>query len=163
MELQWLKRDFETLAENKQQKVRYYDSRVNYTTMAYLAWLRFFYFALSSASSTLHCVHWPMVLGLSLSSSFLYFLILLQPFIKLYRTHNLLDTICKEHTLICQRILEAMNQDAEAGASNDGVRFDFGLQVRALSDDSFCGGEMKVYGCAIAFALLAVTAFELYA
>ncbi|XP_023533523.1 uncharacterized protein LOC111795374 [Cucurbita pepo subsp. pepo] len=147
-----------TFAEN----VRYYKSRATCTTLAYLAWLRFFYFAVSPASSTLHCFHWPMVLDLSLSSSFLYFLILLPAFIKLYRIHNLLHTICNQHTHICQRIWEAMNQNGQAGALNDGVGFDFGVQVRALTDDSFSGGEIKVYGCAIAFALFAVTAFELY-
>ncbi|KAG6605757.1 hypothetical protein SDJN03_03074, partial [Cucurbita argyrosperma subsp. sororia] len=164
MELEALKRDLECLAENQQQRVRYYESRANYTTLGYLAWLRFFYFAVSSNSSSLHCVHWPMVLGLSLSSSSLYFLILLPPFIKLYRTHNLLHTICNRHTHLCQRILESTNQDGEAGASTDGVEFNVRFhQVRALHNDSFSGGEIKVYTCAVAFALFAVTAFQLYA
>lgn len=165
MELEEVRRDLEHLAEKQQQRVRYYESRAIYTTLGYLAWLRFFYFAVSSnSSSTLHCVHWPMVLGLSLSSSSLYFLILLPPFIKLYRTHDLLHTICKEHIHLCQRILEATNQDGEAGASTHGVEFNFRFhQVRALHNDSFSGGEIKVYTCAVAFALFAVTAFELYA
>lgn len=165
MELEEVRRDLEHLAEKQQQRVRYYESRAIYTTLGYLAWLRFFYFAVSSnSSSTLHCVHWPMVLGLSLSSSSLYFLILLPPFIKLYRTHDLLHTICKEHIHLCQRILEATNQDGEAGASTHGVEFNFRFhQVRALHNDSFSGGEIKVYTCAVAFALFAVTAFQLYA
>ena len=63
---------------------------------------------------------------------------------------------------LCQRILEATNQDGEVGASTDGVKFNVRFhQVRALHNDSFTGGEIKVYTCAIAFALLAVTAFQL--
>ncbi|KAG6605755.1 hypothetical protein SDJN03_03072, partial [Cucurbita argyrosperma subsp. sororia] len=110
-------RNLECLAEKQQQRVGYYESRANYTTLAYLAWLRFFYFAVSSnSSSALHCLHWPM----------------------------------------------ATNQDGEVGASTDGVKFNVRFhQVRALHNDSFTGGEIKVYTCAIAFALLAVTAFQL--
>ncbi|XP_022957796.1 uncharacterized protein LOC111459230 isoform X2 [Cucurbita moschata] len=150
MELEEVRRDLEYLAEKQQQRVRYYESRAIYTTLGYLAWLRFFYFAVSSNSSTLHCVHWPMVFGLSLSCSSLYLLILLPPFIKLYRTHNLLHTICNQHTHLCQRILEATNQDGEAGASTHGVEFNVRFhQVRALHNDSFSGGEIKVYTCSV--------------
>ena len=138
-----MKRDLESVAQNQQQRVGYYESRANYRTMAYLAWLRFFYFALSSTSSTtLHCVQWPMVLGLSLSSSLLLLLNVLEALIMLYRTHKRLHMICQDHATVCRQMGE-LNKE------------------RALNDDSLSGGEMKVYVCAMAFALLAVTAFEL--
>ena len=169
MELEAEMRDLECGAENQQQRVRYYQSIAIYTILAYITSLRFFYSAVSPASSTLHCVHWPLVSALTLSCSFLYFFILLPVFIKLHRTHNLLDVICKEHADIYQRILNARSQHGgassiEAGASPDGVEFNSRFhQVRALHNDSFTGGEIKVYACAIAVALLSVTAFELCA
>ncbi|KAG6605758.1 hypothetical protein SDJN03_03075, partial [Cucurbita argyrosperma subsp. sororia] len=67
---------------------------------------------------------------------------ILEALIMLYRTHKRLHIICQDHATVCRQMGE-LNKE------------------RALSDDSLSGGEMKVYVCAMAFALLAVTAFEL--
>lgn len=173
MDLGVLKRDFQewkALADILESKRDFYETRAHNIAMGYLIWERVFFFAVSQISSSLNCVRWWLVLGLSLSSTFVYFLIFLEAVIVLYRTQNHLDVICKKQTKICERILKAVNQDdgglcssMEAGDSSDGLGFNFSFQVRILDYDSFRIVEKRVYICGIGCALFAVTVFELFA
>ena len=143
------------VADKEEQRVLHYQNRASVLIVSYLMWQRFFFLAVSRTSSPLESVNWWRVSGLSLSCSLVFLLNILKVFIMLCRTHKRLGMLCEEHAHICRRILKARKQDAEAGAPTD--------EVRALHNDAFSGGEIKVYVCAIAIALLAVTAFELYA
>ncbi|XP_022157130.1 uncharacterized protein LOC111023927 [Momordica charantia] len=171
MEFGELKRNFEALkdlVEKQESRVQYHESRAQNITMAYLIWGRLFFFAISQTSSSLlKCIDWWMVLGLSVSCAFVYFLFFLEAVTMLYRVQHQMDIICKEQAEICQQILVARSQlddvdlAMEAGDSSDGFQFSF--HVKLLEYGAFRIVERKFYICATVSALLAVTAIELYA
>ena len=129
------------------------ESKVHNIALGYLIWERCFFFAVSHNSFSHKCVPLWMVVGLSLSCSALYFLMLLENVSMMFRSLNTLNMILRERTLI----LEARNEE------DGGLELNYGFQVRELNNGRFRIGERKVYIYAIACALVAVTAFEVCA
>ncbi|XP_022157132.1 uncharacterized protein LOC111023930 isoform X2 [Momordica charantia] len=138
MEFGVLRKNFDELkdlAEKQETRLRYHESRAHNIAMAYLIWERFFFFGVSQASSSssssllLKCSNWSMVLGLSLSCSFLYFLFFLETLTMLYLAHYHFDIVCKKQIQLCRQILDAVETSIEAGDSSDGFGFSFQVQL----------------------------------
>ncbi|KAG6579347.1 hypothetical protein SDJN03_23795, partial [Cucurbita argyrosperma subsp. sororia] len=150
-------RNFEALnaaANVEEARVGELESKLHHIVLGYLIWERSFFFALSRNSSSHKCVPLWMVVGLSLSCSALYLLMLLQNVSMMFRSLNTLNMILRERALI----LEARNEEGYGG-----LELNYGFQVRELNNGAFKIAERKVYICAIAGALVAVTAFEVCA
>ncbi|KAG6579341.1 hypothetical protein SDJN03_23789, partial [Cucurbita argyrosperma subsp. sororia] len=149
-------RNFEALnaaANVEEARVGELERKLHSIALGYLIWERSFFFAVSRNSSSHSCVPLWMVVGLSLSCSALYLLMLLQNVSMMFRSLHTLNMILRERALI----LEARNEEGYGG-----LEVNYGFQVRE-NNGRFRIGERKVYLCAIACALVAVTAFEVCA
>lgn len=140
-------------ATDEEARVCELERKLHHIALGYLIWERGFFFAVSHNSSSHKCVPLWMVVGLSLSCSALYLLMLLQNVSMMFRSLNALNMILRERALI----LEARNEE------DGGLELNYGVQVRELNNGRLRIGERKVYICAIACALVAVTAFEVCA
>ncbi|KAG6579349.1 hypothetical protein SDJN03_23797, partial [Cucurbita argyrosperma subsp. sororia] len=141
-------------ATDEEARVCELESKLHSIALRYLIWERSFFFSVSHNSSSHKCVPLWIVVGLSLSCSALYLLMFLQNVSMMFRSLDTLNMILRERALI----LEARNEEGYGG-----LEVNYGFQVRELNNGRLRIAERKVYICAIACALVAVTAFEVCA
>ena len=160
-EMQKVLEELNAMADTQKGRVENYETSLQNIAIAFLVWLRLFFFSLSQTSpnsSLLHCKQWWLLFALTCFSAFLYILLFIHNSLMLSRTERQLHVISRQQIQLHQQIWMLRLQELPQ-------------MIEPIIMDHIINGEMgrtstferKLYINCILCGFIGIVALELYA